>query len=134
MIVELDMLDHVVLDEKRQCMIMLIFDIESLWEVEDDTGIFHFQHARKVKEKRLEHLIYLKKKVENYIGYISNNGLLNSFPECNCAELYSYEIRVVTDFVPEIDYIELIEKMNRHINKQSNKIKITYEVNNADRS
>ena len=132
MIIELDMLDHVILDENNKCMIMLIFDIESLWAINDDSGIFRFGYGKKIREKRLEHLIYLKKKIENYIGYISNSGLLKSFPECDNAGLYSYEIRVVTDFIPENDYIELIEKMNQSISKQSDKITIMYEVNNKN--
>lgn len=127
------MLDHTILDEDKKCMIMLIIDFEYLWQIDKRHGIFDFRNKKKVKEKNLEHLIYLKKKVENYITYIQNGGLTENFPECNNSEKYSYEIRIVTDFSPKPDYLDLIENMNIYIAKQWSNIKITTEKNSIEK-
>lgn len=127
MLVELDILDHVILDEDNRCMIMLIFDVEDLWHVESPHGLEKLTYNKKFREKNTEHLLYLKKKVENYIGYIQNNGIMRSFPDCAEPSSFSYEIRVVTNFAPAFDYLDLIEQMNHVLTKQGLNILVTNE-------
>lgn len=128
MLTEFDVLDHVVLDDKDHCMFMLIVDTEDIWRVSDTGGIFGIRQKRAERQRELEHLVCLKKKVENYIGYICDNGIIKSFPDCPDPERYSYDIHIITDFVPKPDYIGLIGKMNDHISKQRSDIRITNEV------
>ena len=124
---ELNMLDHTLLDENEKTMIMLIFDVEDLWRVELPRGLEKFSYKKKCSEKNMEHLVFLKKKVENYVSYILNNGIKQSFPHCDETESFSYEIRVVTNFTPAPDYLDLIKQMNNRISIQGLSIIITTE-------
>ena len=127
MLVELDIIDHIALDEDKRCMIMLIFDVEDLWHIEAPHGLEKLTYNKKCREKNTEHLLYLKKKVENYIGYIQNDGIRRSFPDCDNPESFSYEIRVVTNFAPTLDYLDLIEQMNHVLTRQGLNIVVTNE-------
>ncbi|MCH5196868.1 MAG: hypothetical protein J1F28_09135 [Oscillospiraceae bacterium] len=131
MIIDLDVIDHVILDEENKLMLMLIFDSEDYWTVEPPHGLGVLTYNKKCKDKNLEHLVYLKNKVENYIGHIQNNGIKLCFPDCAEPESYSYEIRTVTNFTPAFDYMDLIDQMNKVMSKQGLKIIITNEVNSG---
>ncbi len=126
MLTELDILDHVLLN--NNCMLMLVVDTEDVWKIESTGGFFNFKQKKLQQERNLEHLICLKKKIENYIGYIYNNGIKISFPDYDTSKQYIYEIHIITDFFPAPDYLELIHKMNEYIAKERNDIKITHEV------
>lgn len=69
------------------------------------------------------------KKLESYINYILSDGILKSFPDCVDYNVYSYEIRVVTNFVPDADYLGAIDNMNKYIAKliSNMNIRITQE-------
>ncbi len=128
MIIQLDVLDHAILDEKNKCMIMLIIDSEDIWELPNLEGVSKLKKKKMVKDKNLEHLVCLNKKVENYIIYIQNNGIMKSFPNCDAPESYSYEIRVISNFQPSSDYLELINRINKYIKKTRNDIYISNEI------
>ena len=129
MIIELDILDHAILDEDNRCMVMFVFDLENIWLIEKQNYLNHYRYNRLVKEKNNEHLIYLKRKIENYVDYVQNNGLLRSFSNCVNPELYKYEIKIITDFIPSMDYLNLIEEMNNYLTEQLLNILITTEKN-----
>ncbi len=129
MLTELNVLDHTILDEEHHQMLMLIFDTEDVWQVKSSGGIFNKYQTKKLSNKRnAEHLICLNKKIENYLGYIQENGIQKSFPSCENPAQYSYEIHIVTDFSPAPDYLELIEKWNQYITQQRADIIISNEV------
>ncbi len=127
MITDLDILDHTILIEDEKCMLLLIFDSQLIWEVEKLSGFHKLKLKHKIKEKNLEHLIYLKKKIENYINYIYNNGILKSFPECTDWTKYRYEIRISSDFKFNSEFIRLIDYFNSILKKQRYDIIVTYE-------
>lgn len=129
MLSELNMLDHTILDEEKKSMLMLIFDVENIWSVDSPRGWGKLTYSKKQNEKNLEHLLCLKKKVENYISYIQSNGITKSFPNCKETNSYSYEIRVVTNFTPAPDYFDLIAQMNKVLAKQGMNIVVTHETN-----
>lgn len=127
MLTEFDMVDHMVLDEENHKLIMLIVDTQELWSVALDTGLFHFGHKRKIKQKQLEHLVCLKKKVENYAGWIQADMLKDQLPDCDSLQGYDYEIHIVTDFKPEQEYLDFIKSMNQYFAARQNAIVLTHE-------
>ncbi len=128
MITDLDILDHTILIEDEECMLLLIFDSKSIWEVEELSGLQRFKLKYKIEEKKLEHLAYLKKKIENYIIYIYNNGILNSFPKCENWKNYKYEIRISSDFEFDSESVKLIDYFNSILKDKSYNITVTHEV------
>ena len=130
MITEFDLLDHVMLDEETKTMLLLVIDLGELWKLDKKPGVLNFRAQRLQEEKNLEHLICLKNKVEAYVSYIRNTGLLRSFPGTPNPEQYDYEIRVLTDFDPEPDYLQTIRNMNYRLSQFTDKIKITTEKTN----
>lgn len=128
MITDLDILDHTILIEDEECMLLLIFDSKLIWEVEELSGLQRFKIKYKIEEKKLEHLAYLKKKIENYITYIYNNGILNSFPKCENWKKYKYEIRISSDFEFDSESVKLIDYFNSILKDKSYNITVTHEV------
>jgi len=131
MIIELDKLDHTILLEESKNILMLIFDATDIWKAESKKGplrrLFKLNTDNNMKQK---HFIYLCKKIENYINYINNNGLINNFPKIkDTIDEYSYEIRVVTQFQPEQWYFDTISEFNKKLQGSSKKIVITHEFN-----
>lgn len=127
MITELNKLDHTILDENKKCMLMLIFDSKVFWRVNQPNNFNLFRYKRMLKDKEIEHLVYLKNKVENYVKYILNDGIIKSFPKCADYKNYCYEIRIVTDFIPDNNYLELINKLNTYIANSVSGVIVTYE-------
>lgn len=127
MINELDILDHTILDESKKCMLMLIFDSEDLWKVDKQNDLSLIKYKRMLKDKKLEHLLYLEKKIESYVNYILNDGIVISFPNCTEHKVYSYEIRVITNFIPDDDYLSAIDKLNKYIARSTSNVIITHE-------
>ncbi len=129
MIIELDKLDHTILFEEQKNILMLIVDPADIWKAEEKKGIKGLFKGNAESNKMREHYIYLCKKIENYINYINNNGLINNFPEIkDSINEYSYEIRVVTQFQPEKWYLDTITEYNKRLENNSKKIVITHEV------
>ena len=132
MITEFDMVDHMMLDEENHQVLMLIVDTQDLWRIEASGGLFNFGQKRKIEQKQLEHLVCLKKKVENYIGWIQADALKEQFPGCDSLEGYNYDIHIITDFVPDSAYMDLINKMNQYISTERNDIVLTHEQKNNE--
>ena len=128
MIIDLEILDHTILIEDKECMLLLIFDSKSIWEVEKLSGLQRFKLKYKIEEKKLEHLAYLKKKIENYITYIYNNGILKSFPKCENWTKYKYEIRISSDFEFDSESLKLIDYFNFILKNKRYNITVTHEV------
>lgn len=128
MVHELDKLDQALLDKNRKCMLMLIFDHDDLWKVTKPSGLKALKYNKMLKDKNLDHKLYLLKKINNYLTYIENGGILQSFPNCTDSDTYTYEIRVVTNTMPNPDFFEFIKDMNNHISKQLSFIVITHEI------
>ena len=128
MITELDKLDHTILLEEQKNILMLIFDSADIWKVEEKKGLMGLFKGNAESDMMRKHYIYLCKKIENYINYINNNGLINSFPEIKeLINEYSYEIRVVTQFQPEKWYLDTIDEFNKKLESNNKKIVITHE-------
>ena len=128
MIIELDKLDHTILLDKQKNILMLIFDPADLWQVEEKKGLRGLFKSNTGNDIIQKHYIYLCKKIENYVNYINNNGLINNFPEIkDFINEYSYEIRVVTQFQPEKWYLDTINEINKKLEGNSKKIVITHE-------
>lgn len=128
MIIELDKLDHTILLDKQKNILMLIFDPADLWQVEEKKGLRGLFKSNTGNDMIQKHYIYLCKKIENYVNYINNNGLINNFPEIkDFINEYSYEIRVVTQFQPEKWYLDTINEINKKLEGNSKKIVITHE-------
>ncbi len=134
MLTEINIIDHMVLNEDEHCMIMLIVDTEDLWKVQPAGRLFDFKYKKKVNERNFEHLVCLRKKIENYLQYIQANGIKNSFPDCVDFDKYSYKIHIITDFIPAVDYMELIDKLNVSISEQRNDIVISHELKSKKKS
>lgn len=129
MIIELDMLDHTILFEEQKNILMLIVDPADIWKVEEKKGLKGLFKGNAESDMMRKHFIYLCKKIENYINYINNNGLINNFPEIkDFINEYSYEIRVVTQFEPEKWYLDTINEYNKKLEGNNKKIVITHEL------
>lgn len=128
MLTELDILDHVILDEDNHRMVLIIVDTKAIWGIKNIEGMLINKWEKILKEKNLEHIICLKKKIENYIEYIYSDEINKIFPYYEWLENYSYEIRVITDFYPSFDYLELINIINQNISMQKKDIFITNEI------
>ena len=129
MITELDKLDHTILLEEQKNILMLIFDSADIWKVEEKKGLMGLFKGNAESDMMRKHYIYLCKKIENYINYINNNGLINNFPEIKeLINEYSYEIRVVTQFQPEKWYLDTINEFNKRLEGNNKKIVITHEL------
>ena len=125
MIIELDILDHTILFEEQKNILMLIVDPADIWKVEEKKGLKGLFKGNAENDMMRKHYIYLCKKIENYINYINNNGLINNFPEIkDFINEYSYEIRVVTQFQPEKWYLDTINEINKKLEGNSKKIVI----------
>ena len=81
MVIELDKLDHTILIEEAKNIIMLIIDPADIWKVEEKKGLRGLFKPNFENDMMRKHYIYLCKKIENYINYINNDGLINNFPE-----------------------------------------------------
>lgn len=129
MITELDKLDHTILFEEQKNILMLIVDPADIWKVEEKKGLKGLFKGNAENDMMRKHYIYLCKKIENYINYINNNGLINNFPEIkDFINEYSYEIRVVTQFQPEKWYFDTINEFNKKPEGNNKKIVITHEL------
>lgn len=129
MITELDKLDHTILFEEQKNILMLIVDPADIWKVEEKKGLKGLFKGNAENGMMRKHFIYLCKKIENYINYINNNGLINNFPEIkDFINEYSYEIRVVTQFQPEKWYFDTINEFNKKLEGNNKKIVITHEL------
>jgi hypothetical protein len=129
MIIELDKLDHTILFEEQKNILMLIVDPADIWIVEEKKGLKGLFKGNAESDMMRKHFIYLCKKIENYINYINNNGLINNFPETkDFINEYSYEIRVVTQFEPEKWYLDTINEYNKKLEGNNKKIVITHEL------
>lgn len=129
MITELDKLDHTILFEEQKNILMLIVDSADTWKVEEKKGLKGLFKGNAESDMMRKHFIYLCKKIENYINYINNNGLINNFPEIkDFINEYSYEIRVVTQFEPEKWYLDTINEYNKKLEGNNKKIVITHEL------
>ena len=129
MIIELDILDHTILFEEQKNILMLIIDPADIWKVEEKKGLKGLFKGNAENDMMRKHYIYLCKKIENYINYINNNGLINNFPEIkDFINEYSYEIRVVTQFQPEKWYFDTINEFNKKLEGNKKKIVITHEL------
>lgn len=129
MIIELDKLDHAILIKESKNILMLIFDPADIWKVEEKEGLKRLFKQNSENDMMRKHYIYLCKKIENYINYITNNGLINNFPEIkDSINEYSYEIRVVTQFNPEKWYLDTINEFNKKLEGNNKKIVITHEL------
>lgn len=129
MIIELDILDHTILFEEQKNILMLIVDPADIWKVEEKKGLKGLFKGNAENDMMRKHYIYLCKKIENYINYINNNGLINNFPEIkDFINEYSYEIRVVTQFQPEKWYFDTINEFNKKLEGNKKKIVITHEL------
>lgn len=129
MITELDMLDHTILFEEQKNILMLIVDPADTWKVEEKKDLKGLFKGNVESDMMRKHFIYLCKKIENYINYINNNGLINNFPEIkDFINEYSYEIRVVTQFEPEKWYLDTINEYNKKLEGNNKKIVITHEL------
>lgn len=128
MIIELDILDYTMLVEEQKNILMLIVDSADIWKVEGKKGLRGLFKGNAENDMMRKHFIYLCKKIENYINYINNNGLINNFPEIkDSINEYSYEIRVVTQFQPEKWYLDTINEFNTKLKGNNKKIVITHE-------
>lgn len=129
MIIELDILDHTILFEEQKNILMLIVDPADIWKVEYKKGLRGLFKGNVENDMMRKHFLYLCKKIENYINYINNNGLINNFPEIkDFINEYSYEIRVVTQFQPEKWYFDTINEFNNKLEGNNKKIVITHEL------
>lgn len=129
MIIELDILDHTMLFEEQKNILMLIVDPADIWKVEEKKGLKGLFKGNVENDMMRKHFLYLCKKIENYINYINNNGLINNFPEIkDFINEYSYEIRVVTQFQPEKWYLDTINEYNKKLEGNNKKIVITHEL------
>lgn len=128
MIIELDILDYTMLVEEQKNILMLIVDPADIWKVEGKKGLRGLFKGNAENDMMRKHFIYLCKKIENYINYINNNGLINNFPEIkDSINEYSYEIRVVTQFQPEKWYLDTINEFNTKLKGNNKKIVIAHE-------
>lgn len=133
MIIELDILDYTMLFEEQKNILMLIVDPADIWKVEGKKGLRGLFKGNAENDMMRKHFIYLCKKIENYINYINNNGLINNFPEIkDSINEYSYEIRVVTQFQPEKWYLDTINEFNKKLEGNNKKIVITHELKEFD--
>ncbi len=129
MIIELDILDHTILFEEQKNILMLIVDPADIWKMEEKKGLRGLFKGNVENDMMRKHFLYLCKKIENYINYINNNGLINNFPEIkDFINEYSYEIRVVTQFQPEKWYLDTINEYNKKLEGNNKKIVITHEL------
>lgn len=129
MIIELDILDHTILFEEQKNILMLIVDPADIWKMEEKKGLRGLFKGNVENDMMRKHFLYLCKKIENYINYINNNGLINNFPEIkDFINEYSYEIRVVTQFQPEKWYFDTINEFNNKLEGNNKKIVITHEL------
>ncbi len=129
MIIELDILDHTILFEEQKNILMLIVDPADIWKMEEKKGLRGLFKGNVENDMMRKHFLYLCKKIENYINYINNNGLINNFPEIkDFINEYSYEIRVVTQFEPEKWYLDTINEYNKKLEGNNKKIVITHEL------
>lgn len=128
MIVDVNTVDHVFWDEKSNKATLLIIDLNEFWTIKAKNGLLRVFDKKKADEKRIEHLVCLKCKVEYYISFIINGGIINSFPEINNPSLIDYDIRIITDFTPDTDYYRLIYSLNEDISSQLKNITLSNEV------
>ncbi|SKA64255.1 hypothetical protein SAMN02745111_00936 [Eubacterium uniforme] len=128
MLIELDKIDKIVIDDNNLCIIMVIIDTIEPWVVDAPKGLFDFKQKKIVEDKKLEHLVYLNKKVGNYINCIGANAVSNFFPDREDLAKYNYIIEVITNFDPDKEYLEAINKMNQFYSKQTDRIKIVQET------
>ena len=131
MIIELEKLDHVVLLKEEKCILMLIIDPADIWNNQSGKGLKKLFKSNLKREMDVKHHTYLCKKVENYVNYINNNGLINNFLDIrDSIDEYHYEIRIITQFEPEKWYFDTIEQLNNNTKEKINKnVIITHELN-----
>ena len=128
MIIDVKTVDHIFWDEKNNQATLLIIDLNEFWTIETSGGLFRKKDRKRAEEKKLEHLVCLKCKVEYYVTFIINNGIKNSFPEIDDPNLIDFDIRIISDFEPDSDYVRLIDSLNSDISSHWKNIHITNEV------
>ena len=128
MLIELDKIDHIVIDDNNKCIIMLIIDTHEPWDVDAPKGIFDIKQKKLAENKKLEHLVCLNKKIGNYINCIASNGISGYFPERDDLSDYNYRIQIITDFNPDKEYLDAIEKTNQFYARQTNRLTIVQET------
>ena len=98
--------------KKTSGIIMLIIDTHEPWDVDAPKGFFDIKQKKLAENKKLEHLVCLNKKIGNYINCIASNGISGYFPERDDLSDYNYRIQIITDFNPDKEYLDAIEKTN----------------------
>lgn len=97
MINDLDKIDSAIYDKWKKTIYMAIYDTDLVNVLEDEV-----------------HKHFLSKKVENYVNYILNDGMIDYF-SLKKNKKYKYVIQVIMDFALTQDYSAFLDSVNKQV-------------------